>query len=270
MLVCAVVLSACAQYKEAVSVNYDGQDGRIAIVSHRGFWKNEIAKKSKNSIASLVEAQKAGTWGSECDIHLTADGKIIVNHDATIDGLTINDCSFAELSSHKLNNGECRPSFENYLKQARKGIKKTKLVIEFKRQKTTAIEDELIAEAFKLLKKNRMLNPDRVMFISGSLYTCKQVAKLAPNFTNQYLSGNRSPKELASYGINGIDYNFSKLGKHLEWVDEAHKLGMSVNVWTVNKEEQMRQAVTWGVDAITTDEPLILRRVLGDREYRQL
>jgi glycerophosphoryl diester phosphodiesterase len=37
---------------------------------------------------------------------------------------------------------------------------------------------------------------------------------------------------------------------------------MSINTWTVNKEEDIRKMVELGVDQITTDNPLLVRQVL--------
>ena len=47
------------------------------IVAHRGYWKDN----AQNSIASLQKAQAFGCWGSEFDLHLTADNFVVVNHD---------------------------------------------------------------------------------------------------------------------------------------------------------------------------------------------
>ena len=56
-------------------------------------------------------------------------------------------------------------------------------------------------------------------------------------------------------GIMGIDYHHSNFTEHPEWVEEAHKLGMIVNVWTVNKEDLMQKMIDLKVDYITTDAP---------------
>jgi len=44
-------------------------------------------------------------------------------------------------------------------------------------------------------------------------------------------------------------------------VDKAHEEGLVVNVWTVNKENDMMQMIEYGVDAIITDYPLVLKEV---------
>jgi len=44
-------------------------------------------------------------------------------------------------------------------------------------------------------------------------------------------------------------------------VDMAHEEGLVVNVWTVNKENDMMKMIEYGVDAIITDYPLVLKKV---------
>ncbi len=44
-------------------------------------------------------------------------------------------------------------------------------------------------------------------------------------------------------------------------VDMAHEEGLVVNVWTVNKENDIMRMIEYGVDAIITDYPLILKEV---------
>jgi len=56
---------------------------------------------------------------------------------------------------------------------------------------------------------------------------------------------------------------------HPDWVKSAHDKGMSVNAWTVNKEDDIRRMIEIGVDAITTNEPLLVRDLLGDKEYKK-
>ena len=58
------------------------------------------------------------------------------------------------------------------------------------------------------------------------------------------------------------------LQKHPDYVSEAHGLGMEVNAWTVNKEADIRKMIDLGVDCITTNEPLLVREMLGEREIR--
>jgi glycerophosphoryl diester phosphodiesterase len=52
------------------------------------------------------------------------------------------------------------------------------------------------------------------------------------------------------------------------FVREAHRLSIPVQVWTVNREEDMRRLLEWGIDGIQTDRPDLLSAVLTERTGR--
>lgn len=270
----ALIVASCGtsrniSYQKVATFPDINQENRIAVVAHRGFWKAESAGKSQNSIEALAAAQKEGFWGSECDIHLTKDGEIIVNHDATIDGLKISDHLYMTLAKHLLPNGQPRPTFKEYLAQAKKHSKTTVLIVEFKKQGSREAEDALVEKAFDQLRSAHLFDPSKVAFISFSHHICQKIAKEAPKFTNCYLSGDIAPSKLALEGINGIDYQFKKLVANPSWVKEAKELGMSVWSWTVNKREDIMKMIELGVHGITTNEPLLVRDILGSKELRK-
>lgn len=242
-------------------------EAKIAIAAHRGFWDCEGSGYMENTIAALREAQSTGLWGSEFDIHLTKDNEIVVHHDRHIEGTDIQTTDFAQLREYTLKNGEKMPTLDEYLEQGAK-CPTTVLVLEFKSQYDEARENALVEIALQKIKDHNLYDPSRIMFISFSLNICKRVAQLAPEFTNQYLSGDIAPAELKAMGINGIDYHYQTLGNHPEWVSEAHALGMSVNAWTVNNAEDTQKMIGLGVDCITTNAPLLVRELLGDRELK--
>ena len=70
-------------------------------------------------------------------------------------------------------------------------------------------------------------------------------------------------KSIKKLGLAGIDYSMKVLRKNPEWVKQAHDLGLKVNVWTVNKEEDMQAMLDLGVDFITTNNPVELKALIG-------
>ena len=46
-------------------------------------------------------------------------------------------------------------------------------------------------------------------------------------------------------------------------MDEVHRTGKQVFVWTVNRAEDMVRLAKWGVDAIISDDTELLVRTLG-------
>lgn len=231
------------------------------IVAHRGYWDDN----AQNSIASLAKAQEFGCWGSECDLHLTADDKVVVHHDQHIGFRNIQKSQSADIRSSKLKNKEPVPTLEEYLRQGATN-KDCKLVLELKPHDREDREDRLIHKVLDELKDAKMLNPKRVAFISFSYHICKELARKCPGFTVQYLEGDKTPAEVHADGINGIDYNYTVFLKHPEWVQQAHELGMSVNVWTVDGPRDIRRMMELGVDQITTDSPALTREILFGRK----
>jgi glycerophosphoryl diester phosphodiesterase len=47
-------------------------------------------------------------------------------------------------------------------------------------------------------------------------------------------------------------------------VTQAHELGMIVNAWTVDKEEDIKRMLALGVDHITTNEPELAQQLIAD------
>ncbi len=231
---------------------------KTGIVAHRGFWNCEEAGYAKNSIASLKCAQEAGFWGSECDVHMTSDEVLIINHDSDIDGKLIEAHPFSDFQDVRLKNGEPVPTFAQYLEQMKKG-NEIVLVCELKPHSTPELEDRFLELAVEQLKAYDLFSPEKVIFISFSFHICEVIAEKYPEFTNQYLESDKTPAEVKAAGINGIDYDLHVLAEHPEWVKEAHDLGMTTNAWTPSSEEEQRAMLALGLRYITTDNPLLTR-----------
>lgn len=235
----------------------------IKICAHRGFWKCEEAGDAQNSIASLRQAQENGFWGSEFDVHLTADDVVVVNHDPSLNGMSIRKHTYRQLLKAQLPNGERIPTLGEYLKQGAQSP--CMLVLEIKPQKTVHRTLALAKACVEELRRHNLLDPSRVMFISFSFEACQWIAQELPGFGNQYLEGDKDPETVHAAGINGIDYHYIAFHKHPDWVARAHALGMGVNVWTVDSKAEMEYLRDLGVDAITTNCPLLLREVLENQ-----
>ena len=92
------------------------------VIAHRGYWKTDGS--AQNSIAALLKADSIGCYGSEFDVWLTADDKLVVNHDPIFKLKSMERSTAATLTSLKLDNGEQLPTLEQYLKAAKKDVYK--------------------------------------------------------------------------------------------------------------------------------------------------
>lgn len=228
------------------------------VVAHRGAWKN--TKVPQNSIASFEEAVKLGCEGSEFDVHLSADSVTVLFHDRDKEGLMIEKTSYGELSEEKLSNGEVLPQLLDFLKAAM-DQNTTKMVLEIK---PSAVSKERgIALTEMIVRQVREAKAQAwVDYISFGYDICQRVLELDPYANVAYLNGDKAPSEVAADKLFGLDYNQKVFREHPDWIAEAKKNGLTLNVWTVNKAEDMDWFLEKEFDFITTDEPeLLLEKV---------
>lgn len=229
------------------------------VISHRGYWT--APNSAQNSLASFTKADSVGVFGSEIDVWLTADDKLIVNHDRVYKGTDINmeKSTLKEITSIVLPNGENIPTLDAYLRLVA-AKPDTRLILEMKSLSDLKREDLAAEKIVKALRKYNLL--DRTDIIAFSINACLAFKKLMPDGRIFYLNGDLAPRSIKKLGLTGIDYSMSVLRKNPKWVEQAHKEGLEVNVWTVDTEEDMRYFIDLGVDYITTDYPERLQALL--------
>ena len=226
------------------------------LIAHRGFWKS-TPETSQNSIRALQNAQNLKIYGSELDVHLSKDGVLVVNHDHDINGVVIADTRYKDLKKQVLKNGESIPTLKKYLNEGKK-VKNLKLIVELKTPHSKETNLKLVQKTLDLVKSLHL--ESQVEYIAFSLDICKLLKQLNPNAKVQYLNGDLSPEEIKTLGIDGIDYHYSVfLEKHPTWLQEAKKLGLITNTWTVNSKEVFEKLKLQGVDFVTTDIPDVLK-----------
>ena len=229
------------------------------VISHRGYWT--APNSAQNSLASFTKADSVGVFGSEIDVWLTADDKLIVNHDRVYKGTDINmeKSTLKEITSIVLPNGENIPTLDAYLRLVA-AKPDTRLILEMKSLSDLKREDLAAEKIVQALRKYNLL--DRTDIIAFSINACLAFKKLLPDGRIFYLNGDLAPRSIKKLGLTGIDYSMNVLRKNPKWVEQAHKEGLEVNVWTVDTEEDMRYFIDLGVDYITTDYPERLQALL--------
>ncbi|MDA6069555.1 glycerophosphodiester phosphodiesterase [Flavobacterium sp. AC] len=233
------------------------------VVAHRGAWKKN--NLPENSIASLRHAIDLKLAGSEFDVWRTADDSLVINHDAHYNKLLIEETNYADLIKFKLSNGEKLPTLHEYITEGKRNNKHTLLVCEIKpseiskeRGKTTALKT---VEVIKKLQAEKITG-----YISFDYDILKQIRQVDQRTSLQYLEGNKSPKEVNSDHISGVDYHYSFFQKHPEWIKEAKDNNITLNVWTVNDADVMDWIIENKFDYITTNEPELLNERLKIKE----
>lgn len=265
----AAVIMLMPLISEARNRKQSDRKQEIGIIAHRGFWNCDEAGYTNNSISALRCAQEAGFWGSEFDVNMTKDSILIVYHDSSVRDKKIEKHPYKTFSDFRLENGEPIPTIDEYLEQGKK-YPETMLVYELKKHSSVEIEDIFVDLTIEKLKEHGLLDPSRVMFISFSFHMCQRLAEKLPEFTVQYLTGDKKPAKLKKAGISGIDYNHVILSVNKKWVRQAQTKDMSVNAWTVNKENTLRNMISLGVKYITTDNPVQTRELLSEMNIPEM
>lgn len=243
-----ILLISCANQKGQPSFS------KNVVVAHRGAWKAKGLPQ--NSIASLREAIKLKCTGSEFDVRMTADDSLIVTHDAHYNNLDIEETNYSELVKLKLSNGEELPTLRNYILAGLSDNLHTRLVCEIKSSKSTK-RGELIAEKTMELV-NKLNAQSMVIYISFDYEILKKLEHLDSRVHTQYLKVNKTLEDLKLDGINGIDFSLNSYKNNPNWISIAKKNKLILNVWTVNKSEDMDLYLKRDFNFITTDEPELL------------
>ncbi len=229
------------------------------IVAHRGYWKTDGS--AQNSLAAYRNADRIGCWGSEIDVWITSDNVLMVNHDPTFKGVTLEKATYAEVKDLTLANGEKMPTLDEYLKVAKQG--KARLVIEIKTHQDLLRQNICVDKAVELVKKHKL--EKRVDYIAFSYAACLRLREKTPTNTPvYYLSGDLSPAQIKAANLTGVDYNeWVFLSNHPEWIEGCRQLGLKINVWTVDGKENLKFFLDKKVDYITTNEPEVLKTMMG-------
>lgn len=230
---------------------------RPKVIAHRGFWKWEGS--AQNSIASLRLAARCGLWGSEFDVNVTSDGVAVVNHDPVIGGKRIENTPYAEFRDVRLRNGERMPTLAEYLAEGKRHPE-LKLILELKSARSA--EHELRSVEVVLREVERAGVARQMEYIAFSRRIVEELLRRDPRLKVAYLNGDIAPEELKRMGCPGLDYSVGKMRRHPEWFSEARKNRVRTNVWTVNRMEDIRFVMENGAGYITTDEPLLVEKIL--------
>ena len=247
---------------------------RTLVAAHRG----GAALAPENTLAAFDRAIQLGADMVECDVHLSRDGAVVVMHDPNVSTTTdgrgqIGDLTLAELkklnAAAKFPGGyaaQTIPTLGELLDEV-KG--KIGIQIEIKNTATGGRYAGIEKQVLGLIAARGMT--DQVIVISFDFGILKDVKAIDPHIrTGALVQANwfvtRSADQSAADAVaqTGAEYFMPTYAPvTLAVVEAAHARGIKVGVWTVDTPADMQRFVGFGVDAITTNRPDELMKVLG-------
>lgn len=242
---------------------------RPVIFAHRG----ASAHAPENTLAAFELALSQQADAIELDVKLSADGQVVVYHDATVDRTTnghghVKDLMLADLKSLDAGTffsekfkGEKIPTLEEVFEAVGN---RTFINVELTNYKTP--RDQLVESVCMLVKKHKMQK--RVSFSSFFASNLSKARSYLPEVPRGLLALNGFLGTWArSFGFAFGKYQaLHPFVKDMTQQQTArvHRLNRRVHVWTVNDEQDMRRLFSWGVDGIFTDDPRLAVRVRAE------
>jgi glycerophosphoryl diester phosphodiesterase len=222
------------------------------IIAHRGAWKE--FNLPENSIAALQKAIEIKAFGSEFDVRRTLDGKLVVNHDPTHFGDTIELKTYEALNAKKLSNGEDLPLLQDYFKKGTASSHQTLLICEIKAALLSNTTSQLTATETVDLAKQLGIE-DKIIYISFDFEVLQTIKTLRPTAIVLYLENNKTLEQIMAAKFNGINFNYTQFLANPSITANAKKQQLMLGSWTVNKDEDFNQLLAQGIQYITTNYP---------------
>ena len=215
------------------------------VIAHRG----ASAVRPANTVEAFVEARRLGADGVELDARRSADGALVVHHDAALsDGRIVAQVASADL-----------PPWVPGLADAIEACEGMVVNVELKdlpgepgfepSEPTATAVAELVAEAGL---------HDRVVVSSFSLPAIDAARAVDPTLATAWLTlpAYDQLEALATAAERGhVAIHPHDQAVTPALVAAAHDLGLSLTAWTVDEAERIRWLAAAGVDAVITNVP---------------
>ncbi|MCO5215869.1 MAG: hypothetical protein M9934_08385 [Thermomicrobiales bacterium] len=241
------------------------------IVSHRGA-RFEVPE---NTIPAFEHAIRLGMTTVEFDVHITADGELVVIHDATVDRTTngtgaVNELTLAELkvldarSMHQLWSEPVGiPTFREVMLTL---SEMPHMEVEIKRdtpENMQRVVDGVLATLDDLGRT------EGVVLTSFKPSALEMVMTARPEQSRGLIGDWSDPAMFAhAERLQVRNACISLRTATAEIVAEAKAAGYYTVGWPCNDEDAVRKVLTFGFDAVCTDAPSVFAPLLGRRITR--
>ncbi len=214
----------------------------VLVIAHRG----ASAQKPENTLAAFARARELGADWVELDVRRSADGALVVHHDAVLpDGRPVASIPARDLPPEVVSLGEALEELEGL------GVN-----IEIKNNAGDPDLDRThyLAKAVVGLLSLRG-GRDEVLISSFNPRTTMAVRALDPSLRIGHLCLGITESEialLAAQGYASIHPYYTAVSE--EMCQAARLSGVAAYPWTIDDPAEMRRLIDHGVDGIITNE----------------
>jgi glycerophosphoryl diester phosphodiesterase len=234
------------------------QSKRIVAIAHRG----EHLHHPENTLAAFEGAVEAGADYFELDVRTSADGKLVLMHDATVDRMTggkgeVAKMTFADLRKLEVGAGARIPTFDEALALAH-----GRIGVYIDSKKISA------SDAVAAVARNGM---EEHVVVYGNPDYLKQVGALSPRM--RLMPEARNPDVLGalidSLRLSVAAFDASDFNEPTIRVARAAKVDIYVDrLGAADNPVGWQDAVDRGAAGIQTDHPAELVEYLKSKGYR--
>jgi len=221
-------------------------------MAHRG----ASAAAPENTVEAFRLAGELGADWVELDARLSADGVVVVHHDAHLaDGRMLAELTIDEMPDHV-------PSLAEALEAC--GDLGVNIEIKNLPDDPDYDADHAVVDAVAGLAQ-AYLGPERTLISSFNMDSVDRMHRVDPSLPCAWLFFQMT--DPASVVDRAVAHEMAAIHPFDNLVDaamvrRAHEAGLLVNVWTVDDPDRMAALVEMGVDGICTNVPDICRRVV--------
>jgi glycerophosphoryl diester phosphodiesterase len=243
------------------------------VAAHRG----GAALWPENSLLAFRSALALGVDALELDLHLAADGEVVVLHDPTLERTStgrgaVRDARLADLASVRLKTrdgvetAERVPTLAQVLDLVAQSSSELlpEIKVDAHRQRYDGIEEKVLA----LIRARGLLARTTIQAFQAE--TIRRLRELEPVARTMLLVGRgdveRDRARPAEAVRRARELGATDLGMNHRLIDAdvvaaARAAGIRLSAWTVNAESDLRRMIDLGVDVVMSDRPDLARRL---------
>ncbi|WOC31149.1 MULTISPECIES: glycerophosphodiester phosphodiesterase [Caproicibacterium] len=235
------------------------------IIAHRG----ASCAAPENTLAAFEQAISARADGVELDVHLTADGSVVVIHDDAVDRTTNGSGAVHEMTLEQVQGLDASMGQAGFagikiptLAEVYALLQKTNLTV------NVELKENAYHNGFAVIPKVLELEEQygmsgKVYYSSFNHYVLRELKHRSGQIQTGILYG-EPLVDVWDYAeavpADAVHPNYQVL-QDANVVRQCHALGIAVRPWTVNQEHDLQEMFVQKVDAVITNDPALARAI---------